>query len=285
MANIIAYQQLQQYTVIDYAAQFANVQHIQQPHIPLIGEAIPLKSDGSLQYVSSLTPLQKQKIIAITGLVLSILGLMGTILAAELLNIPLIYLACLGTGGGFIASLIGTIHCFNQIDLNSPKTRRKETELIRTHKLSLSQINRRYSNFETVAAYALMGNAQPASYWQAAHLSLRQAEADRIYASLAHQIHYTYKRAIAPAQQTYNRARNYESMAVANTVTAPRHYRVIPALIAIDAAYERRDASAQLAQTIDAVAPLYQHALQRLNHAYRAVTKPLSDAFLQLPLF
>src|SRR5262249_33821030 len=143
MANIASYQQLQNLSQLNYAPYFAGVNQMQQLQIPQLGESIPKKSDGNLKYESSMTPLQKQKLLAITGLILSLLASVGVILAAILLSNTYIYFALLATGIGALSSLVATVYCFNKLDFNSPKIRREETEAIRTHKFTLSQINAR----------------------------------------------------------------------------------------------------------------------------------------------
>jgi hypothetical protein len=284
MANIAAYHQLQQLAQFNYPASFASIDQIAQPQIPHIGESVPRKIDGSLQYTSSLTPLQTRKTLAITGLVLFLLATAGVIAAAILLRNPLIYFALFGTGAGVIGSIIATFHYFERVDFDSPQARQEETVMIRTHQLTLSQINQRYGNFDRAAAYELMGNAPEASYKQVAHLCLKQAEAEFIYQNHLARVESAYQRAIGPARRAYDRARNYESMATVNTLSAPRGHRVIPVLISLDAAYERGRASAELEYTERHIRPIYRRALHNLQVAYRSIQSSLASTYRQVPL-
>jgi hypothetical protein len=283
MANIAAYNQLQNYANTNFHPEFARIGNIPQPQIQNPGESIP-QEDGRVKYLTSMTPLQVKKALAISGLVVAVLASVGIMIAAILMRNDFIFLALLPTGIGVIGGVSLTIHYFNQLDLTSPKQRQEEIERIRSHTLTLSQINKRYGNFGHVVGYKLMGEAPQATYQRAALLSQQQAEADRIFAHHQAAIHTIYNRAIGPARAALANARDAEMMAGSTLLTTPRGYRLLPTLAAWGAARQTGYAEAELNNTIHQVEPTYQTAMQNLRRAYNEITQPIEPAFRQLAL-
>jgi hypothetical protein len=231
-----------------------------------------------------LTPIQRQKIIAISVLVTAILATTVVTIVAILMQNNLVLLGLIPGIGGVIGGIAMTVHYFGQLDLDSPKKRRAETEMLRTHKFTLSQINARYGNFDTVVVYQLMGEAPESTYLKAAHLCQKQAEADRIYTGNASNIQSAFDRAIAPARAALASAQQAESLATTTLVTAQPGYRTIPTVATINASYNSGYAAAQMQDTLRQVRPLYDRALQKLREAYDAVAQPLADEFMALSL-
>jgi hypothetical protein len=284
MANIASYKSLQSLADINYKQKFEGVNNIQQPQIQHIGESIPKDQNGKIKYVTSLTPIQIKKTIIISILAASILTATATfILADSLMNNNFMY-GLIPAVIGIFGSIAAISRYWENIDLASPKNRQLETEMIRTYKLALKQINKRHGSFGTVVAYQLMGEAPETTYQQFALLSLKQAEADRIYSSQLSLIQNTYSLAIEPACQALGRARNAEFLAASMATTAPRGYGVLPLLATVNASYEHGNASAQYHHTVKEIEPLYQKAMVNLTRAYKAIVEPLADEFRQLPL-
>jgi hypothetical protein len=289
MANIAAFHALQSLVNQDYVARFNKAVGIEGGTIPKIGGWIPYQRDpvghySPLAYKTSMTPAQKQKTVVISIWVVSTLGATVAVIAAIVLRNDLLYFGLIPTGCGMIGGLSVTFYQFSQIDLDSPKVRQKETEAIRTHRFTLSEINKRYGNFSRVVGYALMSNAPSATYEEAARLACKQREADEVYRSCATTIKATYESAIGPARAALERARTAQSLAALTTAQAPRGHKAVPVATTFMASYEVHQASQQYENTVAQVAGVYNQAMQSLNDAYRAVTEPLELNFRQLPL-
>ncbi|MFZ0565091.1 MAG: hypothetical protein WAM28_02750, partial [Chlamydiales bacterium] len=250
---------------------------------PKVGEFIEKDSFGYDKYEYNFTPTQKRRYLAVGGVAL---GLASTI-AIAVSTLAMSELATLGlvlAGTLLLGSGTATIHYFKQIDLDSPDVRREEIKNMRSHRQTLSDINNRYKDFDTVIGYQLMGDAPQRTYERAATLARTQAKVDEVYNKHLSTLQNLYDRAIAPAKSSLYRAQNNEDRAIIRRADEYPRHRFSNTLDLAISGYDRRRAEDHYRETAQAIDPVYARVKSKLEESYRKKTATLLNEFRQLPL-